>query len=75
LARIDLDDPGPWNEYRRLVMDSLGGIDERLSAIEARLNDLQTSVTVLKVKVGLWSALGGSIGGAIVGAVVAKLVR
>ena len=63
------DDNG-WNEYRRLVISRLDGIDshlerqdrtlaQQLEHQERRLTTLEADVLTIKVKAAMWGMLGG----------------
>ena len=50
-----------WTEYRRLVLHELERLDEKLTKFGDKIDRLNTSVTRLQVKSGVWGAVGGMI--------------
>lgn len=70
------DDGGPWNEYRRLVVRELEGLNLRLTSLndklDGKLSAMQVDLITLKVKAGLLGALGGTVFGAVVSWIVSK---
>ena len=74
---------GGFDEYRRLILQSLEQLGKDIAGIntkidEMRRNDLEgmkIDIAMLKVKAGMWGAVGGAAGGAIIAALVGKLVK
>lgn len=50
-----------WNEYQRLVMDSIETHTEQLGKISETLTLIRIEIGMLKVKAGVWGLLGGAI--------------
>lgn len=56
-------DRGDWDEYRRLVVDTLERLDESLQRLHREVGSLQTEIARLQVKAGFWGALSGLVAG------------
>ena len=50
-----------WNENAKLVLHELSRNHEDHKEIFEKLNEIATSVTILKVKAGAWGFLAGAI--------------
>lgn len=55
------EDTNGWDEYRRLVVDSLGKIEARLQVIEDKQGKIATEIALLKLKSSIWGATGAGI--------------
>jgi hypothetical protein len=54
---------------------ALERLEVAIKDLDAKLDTACVDITTLKVKSGLWGALGGVIGGAVIGALVAKFIH
>ena len=52
---------GGWSEYQRLVLSELKRLDEAIEKLVKSVNQLSRDVEMLKVKAGIWGAVGASI--------------
>jgi len=50
-----------WNEYKKLVLKQLDGLDAKTSRIEEKLDKLNTKVTILETKAVMWGALAALV--------------
>lgn len=57
--------PDGWDEWRNKVLGDLDGIKLKIDRIDAMVDevriDIATTRTELRIKSGLWGALGGMI--------------
>jgi len=53
-----------WNEYSRLVLAELERHNKLLEEYNKKLNVIQVEIAMLKVKAGIWGALGGVLAAA-----------
>jgi hypothetical protein len=60
-----------WREYRRLVISNFETLERGLKEADRKLEKLALELAVLKVKSGVWGAIGGAAGGAGAGFAVA----
>ena len=59
---VKLSDEGDgWTEYRRLVLAELERLNDSLVQLEINTRQMREEVVMLKVKCGLWGALGAAI--------------
>lgn len=56
----DPDDDG-WDTYKRLVLAELERVNERLEALLEDQIQMRESIAGLKVKSGIWGAVGGAL--------------
>jgi hypothetical protein len=56
---------GSWDEYRMHVIKSLNRIDSTLDKLWLALSDVKRDVTVLKIKLAVWSAAFGFVGASV----------
>lgn len=59
-ADEDDDDDG-WDVYKRLVLAELERVNERLEALLEDQVQMRESIASLKVKSGIWGAIGGAL--------------
>jgi len=56
---------GDWMEYRRLVVESLERLEDRVNRVSDRVEELHREIALLKLslklKSGLWGAAAGAI--------------
>jgi len=52
---------GGFLEYRRLILSSLKNLDEKVGAMDEKIDTIVTEVALLKLKSGLWGAVAGAI--------------
>lgn len=69
------DDPGGFDEYRRLILQALEDFRDDVKEINGKLDRMREDITTLKVKASLWGALGGAIVGAIISALAGKWIH
>jgi len=50
-----------WASYRRQVLDGLASSAGKLDKLDAKINDFQVELAVLRVKAGVWGLLGGMV--------------
>jgi len=50
-----------WNEYAKLVLADIKRLGERQQAMEEKINRILVQVAMLKVKSGVWGAVGAAI--------------
>ena len=53
--------PNSWNEWSKYVLKTLEDMDIRLKEIDNKMNDIHIDIAKLKVKSGIWGAIGGII--------------
>ena len=51
--------PGSWEEYQRLVLAELKRFEKDILEIKSSQTDILTEIAILKVKAGIWGAIGG----------------
>jgi hypothetical protein len=56
---------GSWDEYRMHVIKSLNRIDNTLDKLWQALSEVKRDVTLLKIKLAVWSAAFGFLGASI----------
>jgi hypothetical protein len=56
---------GSWDEYRIHVIKSLNRIDDTLDRLWQALSEVKKDVTVLKIKLAVWSAAFGFVGASV----------
>ncbi len=54
---------GGWDEYRRLVVDTLDRLDHNIGDLKKSVDVANINIAMLKVKAGFWGALGGLMAG------------
>jgi len=54
-------DTNGWSEYEKLVMSTLERYQTWLENINLKLEQVNTEITKLKIKAGVWGALAGMI--------------
>ena len=47
---------GGWSEYRRLVVAELKQMNARMTKMEEKMNDIYTSIAILKTKAAFYGA-------------------
>ena len=83
--RDDRREDGGWDEYRRLVVDTLerlernverarNEIHDEAGKLRAEISTLKSDVVMLKVKASVWGALGGLMT-AIAAVLIAKFMK
>lgn len=50
-----------WNEWSRHVLAELERLNAYCERIEKKLNEAITDIATLKVKAGVWGAIGGAV--------------
>lgn len=50
-----------WSEWSRHVLAELERLDDNIKELTVAVNSLVTEVAMLKVKAGIWGAIGGAI--------------
>lgn len=65
--------PNGWSRYEALVLDKLASIEDRLDRLERSAVEAAVERAGLRVKVGVWGAVGASIPAAI--AIIWTLLR
>ena len=50
-----------WDEYQRLVMDSLKRLEKAQACTTKEVGLLRTGLAVQKVKSGMWGAISGAL--------------
>ena len=50
-----------WNEWSRHVLAELERLNDCYNKLDTKMNRLFTEVAMLKVKSGVWGAIGGSM--------------
>lgn len=50
---------GSWEAYQRLVLAELKRFDEDIQDIKSKQQEILSEIAVLKVKAGVWGAIGG----------------
>jgi len=72
-----MDYPDTWHEYRRLVMDHMTKTDKKLEAISNRLSRIESELSELRVKSGVWGAIAGVVAtiSVILVAIYAKIIQ
>ena len=61
-----------WSEYQKLVLDKLDRQDRRLGCLEGKVGDVAVEIAMLKVKAGVWGAIGGIL--AVMGPLAVALI-
>lgn len=72
-----------WSGYRRLILRNFEQLGEQIVSIETKIDrlrdrdisDMKIDIAMLKVKAGMWGAVGGAAGGAIIAVLVGRLFR
>ncbi len=59
-----------YAEDSKLIMDCLERLEDTDKSQASAINLINTNIAVLKVKVGLWGAMGGAIGSAVLVAII-----
>ena len=54
-----MGDTNGWHEWSKHVLKELERLNTCYEKLNDRLNKIQESVTILKVKAGIWGAVGG----------------
>lgn len=54
-------DGNSWDEWRNHILKELERHNESTEAIFTKLNRLAEDISALKVKAGIWGAVGGAI--------------
>jgi len=57
---------GDWSQWRRLVLAALEDTKNELEANRAKLQELETKITVLDTKLIVWGAMAGVVSAAVV---------
>lgn len=52
-------DNGSWEEYQMLILAELKRFDKDIQEVKKTQSEILSEIAVLKVKAGLWGALGG----------------
>jgi uncharacterized membrane protein len=65
---------GDWSQWRRLVLAALEDTKNELEANRAKLQELETKITVLDTKLIVWGAMAGVVSAAIVTFVINRIV-
>jgi len=50
-----------WTEWSKYVLKELERLNDSQTTIEKRLNNIDISIGMLKVKSGIWGAIAGAI--------------
>jgi tetrahydromethanopterin S-methyltransferase subunit G len=50
-----------WEEYKREVMYRLDTLTKQIESIDTKVSSIKIDLTVMKVKVGIYGAIGGFI--------------
>ena len=50
-----------WSKYEKMVIEKLDDHDQKFTGIEDKLTQIQVDIATLKVKAGVWGAIGGLI--------------
>ena len=53
--------PNGWNEWSKFVLKELERLNSCYENLDAKVDSIKEDVVMLKVKAGLWGALGGAI--------------
>lgn len=53
--------PNGWASYQELVLYRLNDMSRRLDLLTTSMTRMETEVTSLKVRAGLWGAIAGAI--------------
>lgn len=61
----ELSKNATWSEYRRLILQELESLNERVQAIEQKSHTQDLSINTLNIKLSMYAAIGGFIGGLI----------
>lgn len=61
----ELSKNATWSEYRRLILQELENLNERVHSLESKLHGQDLSINTLNVKLSMYAAIGGFIGGLI----------
>lgn len=74
---LPMSEEHSWDEYRRLVVQHMSSTDSKLDGISARLSSIESELSALKVKSGIWGAVAGIITtlGALLIAVFAGILK
>jgi len=54
-------DPNCWDRYQKLVLAKLEDHDRLLGTISSELTSIKVEIGQLKIKSGVWGAIGASI--------------
>lgn len=54
-------DGNGWDKYQKLVLAKLDDHDDLLKEINKQLTDIKVEVGQLKIKAGVWGAIGAAI--------------
>jgi len=58
---VMVSDNNGWNEYQRLVLDTLERHTQLIENLRSDIANLRTDVAMLKIKAGMWGLMGGVI--------------
>ena len=50
-----------WNEYEKLVMAELDRLNAAVGCMSAEVTGIRVEIAMLKVKAGMWGAVGACI--------------
>jgi len=64
---------GEWVEYRRLVMNSLERLDEKVVQLNATQDLIRLDIVRLKTKASMWGGLAGAVA-AIIGSLASSFM-
>lgn len=53
------DPEASWGEYRRLILANLERIERDIGAINAKVDQFQVDIAMLRVKSGVWGGASG----------------
>ena len=53
--------PNGWNQWSKHVLKELERLNEVMERLEAKLNEVEKDLVMLKVKSGVWGLIGGAI--------------
>ena len=63
---------GSWDEYQKLIIAELNRFDRELKEIKSSQIKILSEIEILKVKAGVWGAMGGLVTG--IGAAILYLL-
>ncbi len=70
----DERDDGGWDEYRRLVVDTLERLERKTEDLKKSVDVANINIAMLKVKAGVWGALSGLMTAA-AAVLIAKFIK
>jgi len=54
-----MSQPNGWNEWSKFVLKELERLNSCYDKLDEKASEIQTEIAMLKVKSGIWGAIGG----------------